>query len=92
MKTGHNVRFFSRRPNTMYLPPATHDTEAVLTYLLAAREKHNQEEIARHLHFSSRQVRRWEKREVAPDSHRGRTSAAIKLWPASAFSARFPVL
>lgn len=53
----------------MDLVPNTQDSESALTYLAAAREKHNQEEIARHLHFSSRHVRRWEKGEIAPPIH-----------------------
>jgi DNA (cytosine-5)-methyltransferase 1 len=49
--------------------PNTNDSENALAYLAAAREKHNQEEIARHLHFSSRHVRRWERGELAPPVH-----------------------
>ncbi len=38
-------------------------------YLAVAREKYTQEEIAKHLNFTVRQVRRWEKREIEPPAH-----------------------
>lgn len=48
---------------------STADTAAALHYLEAARKKHTQQEIATHLNFGVRQVRRWEKGEIPPPPH-----------------------
>ncbi len=45
------------------------DTSAALHYLAAARKKHSQEEVAKYLAFNVRQIRRWEKGEIAPPAH-----------------------
>lgn len=48
---------------------STADHSAVLRYLQEARKKHSQQEIAKHLNFDVRQVRRWEKGEIQPPVH-----------------------
>lgn len=47
-------------------PIQTHDSDAVLQYLAAARQFKTQEEIATILGVNARQVRRWEARENEP--------------------------
>lgn len=47
----------------------TADHSAALLYLEAARKKHSQAEIAKHLKFDVRQVRRWEKGETPLPEH-----------------------
>lgn len=47
-------------------PIQTHDSDAVLQYLAAARQFKTQEEIATILGVNARQVRRWESRENEP--------------------------
>lgn len=48
---------------------STLDNSAVLAYLTAARKKHSQEVVAKHLNFNVRQIRRWEKGEIDPPVH-----------------------
>ena len=48
---------------------STFDDSLALKYLDAAREKYTQLELAQHLNFNVRQLRRWEKREIEPPSH-----------------------
>ena len=47
----------------------TYDPSSTLRYLAAARMKHSQSDIAKHLNFSVRQLRRWENGEQPPPSH-----------------------
>lgn len=53
----------------MSLSLTTYDASTVLQYLAAAREKHSQADIAKHLNFSVRQLRRWETGEQPPPAH-----------------------
>jgi DNA (cytosine-5)-methyltransferase 1 len=53
----------------MTTPINTADHSAALHYLEAARKKHSQAEIAKHLKFDVRQVRRWEKGETPLPEH-----------------------
>jgi DNA (cytosine-5)-methyltransferase 1 len=53
----------------MSTPISTADHSAALHYLEEARKKHTQQEIAKHLKFDVRQIRRWEKGEMPPPLH-----------------------
>lgn len=48
---------------------STADPSAALYYLETARKTHTQQEIAAHLNFDVRHVRRWEKGEIEPPAH-----------------------
>lgn len=48
---------------------STANNSSALYYLEAARKKHSQEEIAKHLNFNVRQIRRWEKGEIEAPAH-----------------------
>ena len=48
---------------------STFDDSPAMRYLAAAREKYTQQELAQHLNFNVRQLRRWEKREIEPPAH-----------------------
>jgi len=65
-KSGLNVRYYSRRMTTLL---STSDDSPAMRYLAAAREKYTQQELAQHLNFNVRQLRRWEKREIEPPAH-----------------------
>ncbi len=62
---GQNVRYYSLMNSAL----TTLDSSAVVKYLTAARKNHSQREIASHLNFSPRQVRRWENGESPAPSH-----------------------
>ena len=64
--SGQKVRYYSRRMTTVL---STADDSAILYYLAAARKKFSQEDIAKHLNFNVRQIRRWEKGEITPPAH-----------------------
>lgn len=64
--TGQNVRYYSRRMTTVI---STSDESPSLFYLAEARKKHSQEEVATHLNFNVREIRRWEKGERPPPAH-----------------------
>ena len=66
MKTGQNVRNYSRRMTT---PLYTSNQTAAIAYLATARKTHKQEEIAKRLKVSTRQLRRWETGEAIPPAH-----------------------
>ncbi len=53
----------------MTQPLTTYDPSSTLRYLAAAREKHSQSDIAKHLNFSVRQLRRWENGEQPPPAY-----------------------
>lgn len=65
-KSGLIVRYYSRRMTTII---TSTDQTAAQHYLAEARQKYTQEEIAKHLNFTVRQVRRWEKGEIEPPAH-----------------------
>ena len=65
-KSGLNVRYYSRRMTTRL---STFDDSPAIRYLTAARSKYTQKELAQHLNFTERQIRRWEKREIEPPAH-----------------------
>lgn len=53
----------------MITPLTTADNSAALFYLNEARKKHTQIEIAKHLNFDVRHVRRWYRQEIQPPNH-----------------------
>ena len=48
---------------------STLDDSPAMRYLAAARAKYTQQELAHHLNFNVRQLRRWEKREIEPPAY-----------------------